>query len=57
MNDIANAVNAYIMNPPYNGSDRANKPWTSIVMDTITHAVPVGVLFIVPYTENQSGKE
>ena len=49
MKDIACAVNAYIMNPPYNGSDRANKPWTSIVIDTITQAVPgAEFLFIVP---------
>lgn len=49
MKDIASKVNAYIMNPPYNGSDRANKPWTSIVIDTITNANPGSeFLFIVP---------
>ena len=59
MNDIAHAVNAYIMNPPYNGSDRANKPWTSIVIDTITHAVPgAEFLFIVPvHWRTNPGKE
>ena len=57
--DITRAVNAYIMNPPYNGSDRANKPWTSIVMDTITHAVPGSeFLFIVPvHWRTNPGKE
>ena len=49
MNHIKNPIMAYIMNPPYNGPDRAKKPWITIVVDTITNAVPGSeFLFIVP---------
>ena len=42
-------IKAYVMNPPYNGSDRANKPWVSIVISTIENAVAgAEFLFIVP---------
>ena len=49
MSHINDPIKAYIMNPPYNGSDRANKPWVKIVVDTITKAESGSeFLFIVP---------
>ena len=47
--NMTSKIAAYIMNPPYNGSDRANKPWVRIVVDTIGNAAPgAEFLFIVP---------
>ena len=49
MNKVHKEIDAYIMNPPYNGSDRANKPWVSIVINTIRNAqAGAEFLFIVP---------